>query len=343
MKPRRPRSSAIIPASVIGLLLISSASAQTRVRLGTLAPKGTTLHQILLEMGEQWRKAPSGGVALTVYPDGTMGGEADMVRRMRVGQLHAAMLTVAGLSDIDVAVTALQNMPMMFRSLDEVDYIGEELRPKLEQRLLEKGFVMLFWADVGWVRFFSRRPIERPADLKKLKLFVWAGDAHTVDLWKSGGYSPVPLETSDALAGLQTGLIDAMPNVPLVALAGQFYIPASHMLELNWAPLVGGTVISRKQWDTIPKDTQQALLAAAQHTGERMRATNRSESNQAVDTMKKRGLTVHPVTPDIEAEWRRAAEEVYPQIRGKLVPAEWFDEVQGLLKEYRASGAKPKS
>ncbi len=235
---------------LVGSAMKSYAQAAIRVRLGTLAPKGSSYHQILLGMAEKWHQAPGGGVSLTIFSDGSMGGEADMVRRMRVGQIQSGLLTVVGLSAIDPSVAALQDMPMMFHSLDEVEYVRQKLSPTIERKLLDKGFVVLFWGDSGWVRFFSKQPVLYPADMKKMKLFTWAGDAHQLDIMKTGGYQPVPLETNDILPSLQTGLINAVPSTPFYALAGQFYGPAPHMLELNWAPLVGGAVITKKTWDS---------------------------------------------------------------------------------------------
>jgi len=315
------------------------AQAPARIRLATLAPKGSSYYQILQSMGEKWRRAPGGGASLTIFADGSMGGEADMVRRMRVGQLQAGMLTVVGLSEIDPSVSALQNMPMMFRSLDEVDYIRQKLAPSIEKKLLEKGFVVLCWGDSGWVRFFSKEPVIYPVDLQKMKLFTWAGDAKQLDIMKAGGYQPVPLETNDILPSLQTGLINAVPSTPFYALAGQFYGPASHMLELNWAPLVGGTVVTRKTWDSLSAAARDSMSKAATEAGEQIKARSRAESDQAVETMRKRGLTVHTATPEVEAAWRKAAEEVYPKIRGAIVPAEMFDEVIRLLQEFRNSAA----
>ena len=115
------------------------AQAAVRVRLGTLAPKGSSYHQILLSMAEKWRQAPGGGVSLTIFSDGSMGGEADMVRRMRVGQIQSGLLTVVGLSAIDPSVSALQDMPMMFHSLDEVDYVRQKLSPTIEKKVIGKG------------------------------------------------------------------------------------------------------------------------------------------------------------------------------------------------------------
>ncbi len=321
---------------------VLGAGGPVKVRLGTIAPRGSSYAKHLLAMGEQWRQAPGGGVLLTIYPDGTMGSEADMVRRMRLGQLQAGMLTAMGLAEIEPAVTGLQYMPMMFRSLEEVDYIGEKLQPMLERRLEEKGFVVLFWADTGWVRFFSKQPVIRPDDLKKTKLFVWAGSAVEVDSYRSIGFNPVPLEMVDILPNLQTGLINAVPLPPSIALAGQVDGPAPHMLDLDWAPLVGAAVMTKKTWDTIPLEGRDALRKAATETGKLIKADGRRESVESVEAMRKRGLTVHAVTPEVEAEWRREVEAAYPKIRGPIVPADIFDEVVKQLQAYRAARAGAK-
>lgn len=325
------------------LFLSCTLAAQTpTVKLATLAPQGTSLHRAMLTMGEKWRKAPGGGVQLVVYPGGHLGSEAAVVSRMRVGSLQAALLTVVGLAEIDPSVKALQEMPMMFRSLEEVDYVREKMAPELTRRFQEKGFVVLCWGDAGWVHLFSKQPLVHPADLRKMKIFSWSGDTNQEAVWRSGGFRPVPVDMNDVLPGLQTGLIDAIAMIPFQALAGQFNTVAKHMLAIRWVPLAGGVVITKKAWDTFPPATQQALLKAGREASEEIKARSRSESEQAVEAMKKRGLIVQPATPELEAEWRREVEQFYPRIRGRMVPAEKFDEVQRLLREYRAQrGSRP--
>jgi TRAP-type transport system periplasmic protein len=324
--------------AVVGSAL--AAEGPVKLKLGTLVPRDSSPHQSLKVMAEKWRQAPGGGVQLIIFTDGTQGGEADMVRRMRIGQLQAAVLSGTGMAEIDDSVTALQTMPLVYHSLDEVDYVREKLRPKLEERIAAKGFVVLFLADAGWVNFFSRKPAVMPDDLRKQKLFAWAGDNKALDIMKAAGYQPVPLETADILPGLQTGLIDAVPAPPFFALAGQFYRPAPHMLDMHWAPLLGACVITKKAWDTIPPETQKVMRTAAEVAGNEIRAQARKEMTEAVEAMKKRGLIVHELTPGAEAAWRDLAESIHPRIRGTLVPADVFDEVQQLLSEYRA-GKKP--
>jgi len=326
----------IVAAIILSALAQAVQAEAVKLRLGALAPRGTTWHRSLLELGEKWRTAEGPGAEFVVYGGGSQGGEADMVRRLRVGQLNAAMLTVIGLTEIDPSVAALQKMPLMFRSWDELDYVREKLRPALEKRFIERGFVVLCWGDAGWVRFFSKSPAVHPQDYQRLKIFAWAGDAAQADIMKGLGYQPVVLEVADILPGLQTGMINMVPSTPFWALTLQFYPHAPYMLELDWAPLVGAVIVTRKAWDAMTPAGRDTLTRAGAEMGVQLRALSRREHDESVEAMKKRGLKVQTLTPQIEAEWRLAAERMYPLVRGNMVPAEFFDEVQRLLREYRA-------
>lgn len=306
-----------------------------RIKIGTIAPHGSIYHRSLLEMGEKWRRSQGSTAKFTVYAGGSQGTEADHVRRMRVGQLDGAMLTVVGLTEIDHSVAALQKIPMMFRSWDELDYVREQLRPILEKRLLDKGFVVLFWGEGGWVQIFSKQPISMPEDLKPARIFVWAGDNTQVDLMKVLGYRPVVLVLSDILPGLQTGLIDAVPAAPMFALAGQFDRTARYMLRINWAPIVGATLLTSKTYNRLNPTARVALTAAAKKAASNLRVHRNTLDDNSIKAMQKRGLQVQPVTPEIKRAWQLLAQRSYSSIRGSTVPTEMFDRVVALLAEYR--------
>ena len=319
-----------------GVLATSALAADKQLRIGTLATKKSLYHRQLMELGEAWRTAQGGNAKYLVYPDGSQGGETDMVRRMRIGQLQGGLLSVVGLREIEPSIAALQNMPLMFKSWEEVDYVREKMRPAMEKKFLDKGFVVLAWGDAGWVRFFSKEPAVRPDDFKKMKFFAWGSEIEQQEIMKSLGYTPVPLETGDILPSIQTGMITAVPATPYFALASQVYATAGHMLDINWAPIVGALVVTRKSWDEMSPAARDALKAAGTRAGLQMRTQARKEVDEAVDAMKKRGLQVHTPNPEQMKEWNTLAEQLYPRIRGKMVPAETFDEVMKLLKDYRA-------
>lgn len=323
-----------------GLLAFNALAADKQLRIGTLAPKNSLYHRQLMELGEAWRGAQGAGAKYLVYPDGSQGGETDMVRRMRIGQLQGGLLSVVGLREIEPSIAALQNMPLMFKSWEEVDYVREKMRPAMEKKFLDKGFVVLAWGDAGWVRFFSKEAAVRPDDFKKMKFFSWGSEVEQQEIMKSLGYTPVPLETGDILPAIQTGMINAVPSTPYFALATQIYNTAGNMLDLNWAPIVGALVVTKKAWDEMTPETQIIVRDAGQKAGAQIRAKARQEVDEAVDAMKKRGLTVNKPNAEQMKEWNDLADKLYPRIRGKLVPADTFDEVVGHLKTFRAGKGK---
>lgn len=315
-------------------------AAEKSFRMGTLAPKNSLYHRQLLEVGEAWRNAQGGNAKYVVYPDGSQGGETELARRMRIGQLQGALLSVVGLHEIEPSISALQAMPLLFKSWDEVDYVREKMRPAMEKKFLDKGFIVLAWGDAGWVRFFSKDQALRPDDYKKMKFFAWGGEADQQEIMKSLGYTPVPLETSDILPSIQTGMINVVPSTPYFALASQVYTIAPHMLEINWAPIVGALVVTKKAWDEMSPATQESVRIAGEKAGTQIRAKARQEVEEAVDAMKKRGLHVNRPDAQQMREWQDLADKLYPRIRGTLVPAETFDEVFRHLKTYRATKTK---
>jgi TRAP-type transport system periplasmic protein len=331
-------------ALVVCLLLMMPAESiamdPIKIPLGTLALRDSSFYSALAEMRDKWRNASGGAIELVIFPDGQQGGEASMVKKMTAHILGAGMFTVVGLSEIDRSVGGLSFLPLMFRSWEEYDYVVQKISPRLEKLLLDKGFVVLFWGDAGWVRFFSKTPALHPDDFKKFKMFTWAGNSQQVDMMKSLGYNPVPTETAEILIGLQTSRINAIPLPPNQALLTQCYTQAKNMLALKWSVLSGGAIIRKDIWDKIPSDIQVKLRNAAAAAGVQMRAAAREEDEKSITTMKNKGLIVNPITPQVEEEWLKLTEVLYPKLRGKEVPADIFDEVQRLVAEYRTKGTK---
>jgi TRAP-type C4-dicarboxylate transport system substrate-binding protein len=256
------------------------------LKMATVAPKGSIYHRVLQDVGEKWKAAERGNAQFIVYTDSVQGPEAETVRRMRIGQLSASMVSIVGLSEIDESVAVMQFIPMMFRSWEEVDYVREKLRAELEQRLRAKGFVVLFWGEGGWVQFFSKSPYKTPEDFKKAKIFNWAGDTSQSDLMKSLGYRPVVLELSDILPSLQTGMITRSRRRHCGP-GGTVRPHSIHMLRIRLGPDRGGGGLSAKSLDAL------------------------SPAGRAAGSIRQRGRhaarTAIPATTKSSGRWRSAA------------------------------------
>jgi TRAP-type transport system periplasmic protein len=319
---------------LMGLPALASAQ-QTVIKMGTLAPDGSPWHQVLQQMGERWCTISGGKVKLTIYPGGVLGDEPDMVNKMRIGQIQAVALSGAGMAEIEPGVSCLQ-IPMMFESYEELDYVRDRMGPRLEKMIEARGFLVLNWGDAGWVHFFTRSPVMHLDDMRQMKMFTWAGDNETLELWKANGFRAVPLAAKDILTGLQTGLIEAVPTTPLYALLNQSFGLAKYMNDVKWAPLVGATLISKKSWESLPQNERSEMFQAARACGDGLRGGIRKMGDDAIAAMQKRKLTVVHADPSTVAEWRKETEGVYPNLRGHSIPADVFDEVCHLRDQFHA-------
>ena len=302
------------------------------VKMATLAPEGTEWHGLLVELGQQWQKVTNGEVRLRIYPGGVVGDERDMIRKMRIGQIHGAAISNEGMTEINPYFTTFY-MPMMYQSYDEVDFVRERLSDELLNITEDNGFKILTMVDVGWAYWFSTEPIYTPDDLKTNKIFIWAGDYKSVQLYEKHGYQPVPLAMTDVLSGLQTGLITSLGFNPLYALAQQLFGIADNMLEMKWGNLTAAIIIDLKTWNKIKPEYQQSMLTVAKKIGNGFQEKNRYESDKSVEVMKKYGLKVNKPSPEQVQIWNELINSMSADIRGSLIEENAYDRLMEIKKE----------
>jgi TRAP-type transport system periplasmic protein len=331
----------LLVGAALGVLSAAASAQDVQVKLGTLAPEGSPWHSILRDMSEEWKTAMGGKLKFQIYAGGVAGDEPDMVRKMRVGQIHAAALTGVGLSEIAPEVMVLQ-LPMLIRNDEELDFVRDRLGPDLEALLKKRGFVVVNWGEAGWVHFFGQKPVVKVEDLKEVKLWTWAGASGEVAAWKDVGANPVPLPATEIHAGLKSGLVTAFSTTPLAALSFQWFGSAPEMSDMKWAPLIGATVITQKQWNAFPEAIQPALLKSAGIAGLQFRTETRKRSEEAIEAMKKIRLTVHHAAPEDVADWEKQARLAWPKLMGKSYPPDLVAKIEKLLQDFRAEKAQRK-
>ena len=319
---------AVLPGSALGAQSVT-------FKLGTMAPEGSTWHKLIQEMGEKWSAASGGKVKLKIYAGGVAGSEGDMVRKLRIGQLNAAALSVIGLHDIESSPQALA-VPGLIADEEEWNKVFAEVAPRWEKRFLDKGFVTLAWGDTGWVYLFTRREVKTPAQMKGLKVFAWAGDPASVEAWRAAGFQPVVLSSTDILPSLSTGMIDGFTNTTILAFTARLYDQAKFMFGARWGRLPAGTIVTRDAWEKVPKDLQPKLLAIAREIGAKVNAEVGRLQREALEEMKKNGLKETPLAAADRAAWQRMQEQSWSSFRGSVTTAEAFDEVKAIRDRYRA-------
>ena len=328
---------AILAAVFLVAVPVREASAKKiKIKLATMAPDGSPWHELLKDLAVKWEQASGGQVDLRVYAGGVAGDEPVVMKKMGINNYHAALITSHGLSSINND-TRVFTIPRMLKSNEELYRAMEALTPDLEAELAKKGYVVLAWADAGWVKFFVPTPDASIDAIRKHKLFVWAGDSEGLELWKDAGFNVVPLPGTELLTGLQTNLVNAFDTMPYYALAQQAYRHADYMIDMKWAPLPGALVITKATWDKIPEDLKPALRAEADKFAARFREETQKMDEEAVIAMKERGVEIITPTPEQLAEWDAEVAEAYPKLRGFFVSEEIFDRYQKVIEQIRNS------
>jgi TRAP-type C4-dicarboxylate transport system substrate-binding protein len=312
----------------------AQASAEVVLKVATLAPQGSEWHKILQEMGAEWQKVSNGQIVFRLYPGGVAGDDADLVRKMRLGTLDVGVLTINGLSAIDRAVLGLE-VPLAFSDHRELDCALEKMSPQLERRMEAKGFIVLGWSEAGWAHFFTRTPVRTPNDMRKLKMFVWAGDDEYVELWKKAGFNPVPLPSTEIATALQTGLVNAVTVNPQGILLLQWYKQVHYMTDFKWAVFLGGIVISKSAWEKIPADIRPAVKQAANKAALRLRDFSRQTEQSDIEVLKKNGVQVVSIDDKTLDQWRSLVEGILPQVRGSYLPGDTLDTALRLRDQCR--------
>ncbi|HVP17541.1 MAG TPA: TRAP transporter substrate-binding protein DctP [Spirochaetia bacterium] len=325
------------------LLLATAACASVQaltIKLGTLAPLGSPWEVALRRIASEWDRLSAGSVKLRIYPGGVAGDEPDMIRKMRIGTLNAAGITVSGLQGIFKGFKTL-SYPLLVRNDAELSYVLDRMKPSFEQELEKRGFHAVMWSPGGWAYLFSRRPVVYPDDLKSQKLWVWSADADEVEAYQRAGFQTVTLAITDLMTSLQGGMVDALVTSPLLAASSQWFGVLPNMSTLKLGPIWGATIVSEKTWAEVPPDLQPKLIETAQKVTDTLAPELAKADEQAIAVMKKYGLTINTVTTKAETQWADLLDRTFTSLIGKSYDRPSFELARKYLDEYLASHPRP--
>jgi TRAP-type C4-dicarboxylate transport system substrate-binding protein len=312
-----------------------AAAAKQVIKFASLAPEGTTWMRIMRKLDGDLRRGTDKAVRFRIYPGGVSGNEKDVVRKLRVGQLHAAGFTGVGLGEI-LPAARLFELPFFFRSYEEVDAVHQELGGWFEKAFRKKGYVLLGWSEVGFAHFFSRNPIGGIPDLSRQKVWMWEGDPLARAYFESMGIRAIPLAVTDVLTSLQTGLINAVYISPLGAVALQWFTKVRYISPVPMANVTGGLIMRQRRFERLSPGHQKLLIARTRARMAELRRLTRDENARAIEAMKKRGLRLSPPpSPEALAAMRRAGNRARAKLTGSLIPPDLLKRAGRVLAALR--------
>jgi TRAP-type transport system periplasmic protein len=323
-----------------GFLLLSpgvsfAEGKKTRIKFATLAPEGSSWMKEIRRLADDVEKNTDGRVTFQFYPGGVSGDERDVIRKMRIGQIHAAGFTGVGLGEILPEVRVL-DLPFLFNTDQEIQHVYEKMNGYFTDKFEENGYVLLGWVPVGWVHFFSTQEIHSVEDIKKTKPWMWEGDPLVEETYKALGVKPVPLSVTDVLMSLQTGLLDTIYASSQVALALQWFTKVKYMSQLRMGYATGAVLISKKKFDSLPEDCKPILKKLSEKYLKQLVQTIQKDNGSSIKIMQDNGvqLTELPEKKVIE-EFHQAGAVTRKNLAGKLFSPKLLETVLNHLQEVK--------
>jgi TRAP-type C4-dicarboxylate transport system substrate-binding protein len=330
-----------IPALLAASVSFSVGAEPQRVlKFATLAPSGSTWMNLLEDWGNEVRTRSEERLIFKFYPGGVQGDEPDVLKKMRFNQLQGGAFTGYGIGRMYSPARVLE-LPFLFRDVDEIDYVRSRFTTQFQDGFSANGYELLGWMEVGFVHMFSTEPVASIEEMKSRRVWLWQGDPLGQAFFTASGISPVPLSIVDVYTSLSTGLIDTVYCTPLAAIALQWFTKTKYVSSISLTNGMGGLVVSKRFFDSLPADLQTLLRDTGRVAGERLIEATRADNEQSLGELRRRGLQfVAPgqgmSEPELLELRDRAAAEL---IDSNYIPAAVFETTRSLLEQYRSAQA----
>ena len=310
------------------------------IKFATLAPEGTPWMNIMEEMNREVQEKSGGQVAFRFYAGGVAGDERDVMRKIRINQLHGGAFSGFGLGEVLSEIRVLE-LPLLFRDGQEADHVATALFEHFTAAFAQKNFVLLALNDAGAVYVFSKDPIRTKADMARSKIWTWQGDPLPQAIFKAYGVVPVPLSLPNVLPSLQSGLIDACYGTPLTVLALQWFSKVKYRTSLSITNVMGAMLLSDTLWQQLSADQQTLVREAVRKYNAKVVTQMRNYENKALTLLQTTAGIETIVVDEAEvARLQQISEQVRQELVGKLYAQESLDQVLALRDAYRQKQQK---
>lgn len=263
MKKRRGILCCLLATSMlVSLTGCSKGGSGTHLLVAHSHNENHPVHVGLTYMKDEMEK--NTGYSFSIYPNGQLGGNSDMIQMVKAGVLDVAKVSASSLEQFNPAYSIF-SLPYVFQSTEHYFKVMEESRAVQEifKSTYDQGFFAIGWYDSGARSIYTTKegPVESPADLKGLK--IRTQDSPTsIEMIRNMGGAATPMSSGEVYTSLQQGIIDGAENNETVLVDdGHGEVAKSYTYtQHQYTPDI--VIISTKTWESMSEQDRDALLKA---------------------------------------------------------------------------------
>jgi len=289
--------------------LLSGTAAAADLKIASVAPDGSHWIAEMRAGADEVKMRTAGRVTMKFYPGGVMGNDAQVLRKIRVGQLQGGAFSSGGLVERYAGMN-VYGIPLLFRSQEEVDAVRAKIDPVMAAGLDKAGFVSFGFTEGGFANPLSNEPVHSVDEMRRKKVWVPEGD--------------------------QISFLEITFASPVTALVLQWHTKVKYITALPVSYSMGVFAIEKSAFSALLPDDQKIVREVmARHLGQLDRES-REDNRKAMEVLAKAGLqTVNVNATDVEG-WRRTIEGLYPKLRQRSdIDVPLLDQLLAVLADYR--------
>jgi len=314
--------------NILLLLTIAFVSFQSPVifaktiKIATLSPEGTFWMKHMRAGAKEIKEKTQGRVKFKFYPGGVMGNDENVLRKIRIGQLHGGAVTVGTLSQSTPDAT-LYGLPYLFSSLDDAAEIRKTTDPMLSKEIEDNGFVNFGFAQGGFTYLMSKEPIRNLDDLRHRKSWIPEKSDVGLSVYHYVGVAPISLPLSDVLTGLQTGLINTVVTSPIGALALQWHTHINYVTDQPLNYLTAMLIVDKKVFYKLSETDQNIVRQVMGKVYRKIDEKNRTDNVAAKQALINQGVKFIKLSEHDKQEW----EKIDDFVIGEMIKKYHYNEV----------------
>jgi TRAP-type transport system periplasmic protein len=313
------------------LLGFSNPVSAVTLKIGVLAPEGTTWANNLKKMAKEIKKATKKKVKIKFYFGGAQGDEPDVLRKIRVGQLGGGVFTGKTLGDINGDVRVLE-VPFIF--MDDRKKALKTLQtmaPFFNKSFEKNEFTNLGFFELGMVYFVSQKKTPSIDSMKGIKIWAWEGDQLVSSMISAMNLVSVPLPLPDVLSSLSTGIVEAAYAPPLGIVALQWNTKVKYLVDFPLAYSTGAILVSSKKWGKVSPADQKIVKEISAKYIKHINAGNIKDNEDALVAIKSLGVEFVKFQDNDIKRAKKYRDSIVKKLKGKLFSADAWKKLKSNL------------
>ncbi len=288
------------------------------VKVGVLAPEGTSWAKNLKRMAKEIKKATNRKVKIKFYFGGAQGDEPDVLRKIRVGQLHGGIFTGKTLGEINGDVRVIELPFTFYHDRKKAWSTVEKMTPFFNKSFGKSQFENLGFFEIGMVYFVSQKRTQSLDSLDGVKIWSWEGDELVASMIETMNLVSVPLPLPDVLSSLSTGIIDAAYAPPLGILSLQWNTKIKYLVDFPLSFSVGAFLVGQKTWKKISPEHKKIVKEISARYVKNVNEANAKDNVEALTSLKSTGIEFLQFPKNDIERGKQLRTKIIGKLKGKL-------------------------